>query len=61
MFPLHSFLGVKGGTALGLPGASTSECSHVAFVEAAASKSYETAKITVELLGAFDCRTSVGS
>lgn len=54
-------MGVKGGKALGLPGASASECSHAAFVEAGASKRYEIAKITFEHLRAFDCRTSPGS
>lgn len=45
-------MGVKGGKALGLPGASTNGCSHVAFVETGASESYETAKTTFERLEA---------
>lgn len=52
-------MGVKGGKALGLPGASAGECSHAAFVEAGASKMYETAKITFEHLRAFDWKLSV--
>lgn len=58
---LYTALGVKGGKASGWPGASASKCSHVAFVEAEASKNYETAKITLVHLEAFDCGISVGS
>lgn len=52
-------MGVKGGKALGLPGASASECSHAAFVGAGASEMYETAKITFEHPQAFGWKLSV--